>query len=179
MSLGFNKYKDRGAYHWNDRDKGYDWYRELAEETVKHFPNEGTVLDVGCGDGYMSAKLKNKGLEVTGFDAEEEAIRWARKKVEGCNFRHAEIETFGDDPYDYILCQDVIEHVVDPKQVVALFENHCKNYMILSTDNPDIALRRYDYHRFSVQDLKKLFNKHKVELIKQFEHVYLVKITKG
>lgn len=188
MSIGFNKYFDRGAYHWeayfgDSKEVNDTWYREVVDKTLPLFPNKGTLLDIGCGDGLIAGLLSKKGLEVTGFDGEEVSIILAQEKCVGeyaCKrFFPEAIETVNiNEDFDYMLACDFIEHIQDPQPLVKLFTEHCKNYMILSTDLPHFGLRRHDYHRYSVDDLKKLFAPYKVEMMFETDFIYAVKITK-
>ena len=44
----------------------------------------GQILDVGCGEGYYSARLADAlGAELTGLDISKEAVRWAAAKYKG------------------------------------------------------------------------------------------------
>ena len=44
------------------------------------------VLDLGCGAGYESMRLKRLGANVTGVDYAEEAVKIAREKNPDCRF---------------------------------------------------------------------------------------------
>ena len=60
-----------------------------------------TILDYGCGGGYLLTELKRQGFnKAVGYDAYDQ------------QFNHPELL---DQSYDFIFCGDVIEHVHDPK----------------------------------------------------------------
>jgi 2-polyprenyl-3-methyl-5-hydroxy-6-metoxy-1,4-benzoquinol methylase len=81
----------------------------------------GDVLDYGGGIGDLSARLAEKGLNVTYADVEGktfEFAKWLFKK------RQLSIEVLDlkkhvlSKQYDTIICLDVIEHIPDPKTVL-------------------------------------------------------------
>lgn len=43
----------------------------------------GTVLDIGCGEGWLAKELSTRGMQVTGVDAISELIEKARQKCPG------------------------------------------------------------------------------------------------
>lgn len=77
----------------------------------------GDVLDVGCGNGVFTVRLKNyKGVKkVIGVDVSHEAIRQAKGKYPSVDFRVTAAETFpfGDGSFDLVTLVDVAEHVID------------------------------------------------------------------
>jgi 2-polyprenyl-3-methyl-5-hydroxy-6-metoxy-1,4-benzoquinol methylase len=176
MSIHYPKYDELGAYHWGD---DFDnWYQEMIGKIPNLFPSEGSVLDVGCGDGRMSYELKKLGLNVTGFDGISTAIRLAKERVEDVDFFVADIDTLTMyKKFDYFLAQDVIEHLKNPDSLVKLFYDNCKEYMILTTDYKHFSLRRYDVAHYDVKDLEKLFDR-KVELLFELSIKYGVKIKR-
>lgn len=50
----------------------------IIDAVSDHHPN--SVLDVGCGEGWLAKELNEKGMTVTGFDAIPELIANARQK---------------------------------------------------------------------------------------------------
>lgn len=52
---------------------------EKAFENLKI--NKGKVLDIGCGWGYLSLQITQKGNDVTGIDISEKAIQYAKKML--------------------------------------------------------------------------------------------------
>ena len=62
-------------------------YAPIADtliETARELGLSGPILDVGCGEGYYSAKLaKALGAELTGLDISKEAVRCAAAKYKG------------------------------------------------------------------------------------------------
>ena len=63
------------------------FYAPIAEtlvETAKKLGISGQILDVGCGEGYYSARLADAlGASLTGLDISKEAVRCAAAKYKG------------------------------------------------------------------------------------------------
>ena len=63
------------------------FYAPIADtlvETAKKLNISGQVLDVGCGEGYYSARLADAlGAPLTGLDISKEAVRCAAAKYKG------------------------------------------------------------------------------------------------
>ncbi|WP_026571404.1 class I SAM-dependent methyltransferase [Sediminibacillus terrae] len=78
----------------------------------RYLPAGASVLDVGCGDGYGSYKLKQAGYEVTGTDLSEEMIEKAKHMAgEGITFLREDIIhlSFGDESFDAVMGINVLE----------------------------------------------------------------------
>lgn len=45
--------------------------------------NPVSVLDIGCGEGWLSKELQNKGIEITGIDVIPQLIEKAKQKATG------------------------------------------------------------------------------------------------
>lgn len=86
-----------------------------------------SVLDVGCGGGILSESLARAGGLVTGIDLSSKALRVAKLHALESNLpdiRYLEIsaEAIAEthpSSYDVITCMEMLEHVPDPKSVVA------------------------------------------------------------
>ena len=64
------------------------------------------VLDAGCGTGYLSAKLRDRGARVTGVDLAGRMIEIARSDHPDIDFRGdscPEFATLGDGQFDLLI----------------------------------------------------------------------------
>ncbi len=83
-----------------------------------------TVLDAGCGEGFVTAALARRAahVELTGIDADAEAVAFARAHFgEQARFETGTVYAlpFEDDAFDTVLCSEVLEHVRDPDRAMA------------------------------------------------------------
>ena len=84
-----------------------------------------TVLDLACGTGVMSEKLKEKGFEVIGIDASEDMLSLAQNRLPENSFIKAKMQDFElEERLDAcICCLDSINHLKDEKEVFKTFQN--------------------------------------------------------
>ena len=116
---------DRYAKHWWDGSQR--WLRTLQNivpARMKYFDWEmqwqgKTVLDLGCGGGFMSEALAARGAIVTGIDPAAGAIAIAKQHAgaQGLPIRYVvgsgEALPLDDHCMDCVVCVDVLEHVAD------------------------------------------------------------------
>lgn len=97
------------------------------------------VLEVGCGLGYFSQKMSQKGAVVSGIDVGEQLVNITRKKVPNGKFivgSALEIP-FKNNEFDTTLCTEVIEHTEDPKKAISELLRVTKvgGFIVLTTPN--------------------------------------------
>jgi len=84
------------------------------------------VLDAGCGTGYLSRKLADRGAEVVGIDFAPRMVALARERYPGIDFRVdscGTLATVGDGEQDAVVA----------------------NYVLM--DTPDLAATMQAFHR--------------------------------
>ena len=85
------------------------------------FPREGhgrTVLDVGCGSGYLGASLAERGFAVTGIERPD---GYSKPFPASVRLVEADLEHGLPDlveGFDYVLCADILEHLRDPGRML-------------------------------------------------------------
>ena len=74
------------------------------------------VLDVGCGEGFLTAELAQAGMTVVGVDVAEEPLRRARARHPALDLRIIPVEgawPLQDASFDVVWAGETIEHVAD------------------------------------------------------------------
>jgi SAM-dependent methyltransferase len=72
------------------------------------------ALDLGCGDGRLTAELDAE--SITGADVSQVALERARERLSGARLVAIEPDSplpFPDNGFDLVLCAETIEHVRD------------------------------------------------------------------
>lgn len=94
----------------------------ILEQTAKMIPiprdAAPRVLDVGCGNGFLLRRLKEKGCQVEGIDLDDDLVAFSRD-VLGYQVSRQSIETFQSaSRFDAIAMTDVLEHLPTPGPVL-------------------------------------------------------------
>ncbi|MGE5604640.1 MAG: methyltransferase domain-containing protein [Bacteroidota bacterium] len=128
---------------------------EVVDTIDLSFFDQKDVLDVGCGWGgkmiYYAGHSKLK--SISGFDLPDVYIpavsyEYAdEKKITNCVFKtgYAEDIPFGDEAFDVIIMEDVMEHVRDPQKVLAECYRVLRNTGMIIVKFPSIKMM-YAHH---------------------------------
>jgi len=80
-----------------------------------------SALDIGCGGGLVCEPMARMGADVTGADADPQAIETAKEHAtsQGLSIRYLNkpAEEIGE-TFDIVLALEIIEHVADPAHFV-------------------------------------------------------------
>ncbi len=120
------------------------------------------VLDVGCGDGKVTALIE--AAAVTGCDRSPEMIALARREHPECTFVVADVRElpFEDGAFDAIVAQGVLEHVIDPQRGAEEIHRVLAPGGLVFSTTPfvlGVHLPVADYTRFSRLGLIRLFRR--------------------
>jgi SAM-dependent methyltransferase len=108
-------------------------------------PPAGRILDFGAGTGALAHSLREQGFAVTGVEASADAVAEARRRY-GIELHRdlAEIAPDARGAFDVVSCIEVIEHLDDPRPILASFKRLLKSggRLYLTTPNRDGLLAR-------------------------------------
>lgn len=97
---------------------------------------EGTVLDIGCGDGLFMNMLRTKGIKSVGVDISDEAVRACTAQGLSAEVvTSAHLLPFPDASFEYVVMLDVLEHVYDPALFLAEAKRVSKRYIVIGVPN--------------------------------------------
>ncbi len=123
----------------------YDTRRRMDILVDRFLPEDflrgRTALEVGCGLGFFSARLQERGAVVTATDVGENLVAKTRERV-GCECRCVDAlslrEYFGADRFDVVLSSECIEHTPDPMRAVQEMVGVLKPGGILALSTPNL-----------------------------------------
>jgi 2-polyprenyl-6-hydroxyphenyl methylase/3-demethylubiquinone-9 3-methyltransferase len=123
MANDLTIYRTYAANWWDGSQRFLRLLHNIVPARMKHFsPIVGdwsgkTVLDLGCGGGFMSEAMAREGANVIGVDPSAPAIEAARlhAQAEGLAIEYrvgsGERVPLEDESVDCVVCVDVLEHV--------------------------------------------------------------------
>ena len=123
----------------------YSHVRDALIAWVATNPNN-KILDVGCGNGETGRRLKEIGKagEVVGIELYEEAAKQAVKKLDKVLVGDVEKMqlSFPAGYFDYLLLDDLIEHLVDPWNTMKKLVRFLKKGGIVIASIPNVRYWR-------------------------------------
>jgi SAM-dependent methyltransferase len=87
---------------------------EHLREFVRSLGSVGHALDLGCGDGRLTAELD--AAELVAADVSPAALERAGRRLANARLRELEPDAplpFGDGEFELVLCAETLEHVRD------------------------------------------------------------------
>ncbi|HEY2258597.1 MAG TPA: class I SAM-dependent methyltransferase [Solirubrobacteraceae bacterium] len=112
---------------------------ERSLDELFRLADPDSVLDVGCGEGVLTAQWARRlgSGPVVGIDLEDPKLEaeWsARRGPANLEFRAmaAERLQYGDDQFDLVAATEVLEHVAQPRAVLAEMARVAGRWLIVS-----------------------------------------------
>jgi 2-polyprenyl-6-hydroxyphenyl methylase/3-demethylubiquinone-9 3-methyltransferase len=95
----------------------------IISEIEKRFATPAKVLDVGCGGGFLTNALAERGHITTGIDLSETSLEVAKKHDSTGKVRYLYANgynlPFENESFDAVCAMDILEHVEAPEKIIA------------------------------------------------------------
>lgn len=109
---------------WNAEDytQNFSFVHEYGSQLLSLIDGRGlSVLDLGCGNGALTAKLAQAGFQVQGLDASPELLEAARRSHPKLTFRQGDAVNFQVPvPFDVVFSNAVLHWIDREKQDATL-----------------------------------------------------------
>ncbi|MEN6374681.1 MAG: class I SAM-dependent methyltransferase [Smithella sp.] len=123
-------------------------YREI--EKLIHAAKGKKLLDVGCGEGWIMDKFFQSGVSVTGLDFSRFALEKMHPHLlpffeQGNIYDVLQEKLKQQITFDFIVCANVLEHVVDPAGLLSIIRSlmHPNSLLVLIVPNDFSALHQH------------------------------------
>ena len=129
-----------------DRDRIFRTFRLRSKVIDRYKPSSGRVLDIGCAAGFFLMVMEEKGWETTGVEISTPMADYARTELKLNNVFPGTLEEqrFEAESFDVITLWDVIEHLEDPRSVLAISRRLLKHdgILVIETQNVESVFAR-------------------------------------
>lgn len=145
MEINNQIYNDLGCGWWDENGDGnlvslryltnpakFNYINNVIKSYGK-YPQKISVLDVGCGGGYLAEELAKTGIEVTGLDPSSTSIKAAKAHAKQENIAIKYVKGFGEklpfesNSFQFVCCCDVLEHVEESTLIIKEISRVLKN----------------------------------------------------
>lgn len=140
-SYSINYSEEELIYIENKSKKIYDIVKSI---------NSKSLLDVGCGEGYVSRFFLDVNYKIKSLDYSEYAVKTHNPSVEpyfikGDVFKNLDCIIENKEKYGIIILNNVIEHVLDPKNVIEKIHNILEKdgILVITAPNDFSKLQKY------------------------------------
>ncbi|EKE07232.1 MAG: methyltransferase type 11 [uncultured bacterium] len=122
------------------KDDGY--YTQTRPEMLKYIPDSAKkILDVGCGEGTFSKQLKEKNTrEIWGIELDEKSAEIAKQKLDKVFVGDVNslMDKLPDNYFDVIIFNDILEHLIDPYQILNKIKTKLTPEAIIVSSLPNV-----------------------------------------
>jgi SAM-dependent methyltransferase len=107
---------------------------------MKKYKKNGKILDIGCSSGYLLKLAKDSQFETFGVELNPNAVKYGNENY-GLNILNKDLESanFDSSSFDIIVCSQLMEHIVNPENLLNEINRVLKKDGILIIDSPNYA----------------------------------------
>lgn len=110
-----------GADQLSENERRRNYY------ILKYFPaHQGDkILEIGSGRGWFSLKMAKKGFDITAVDLSQKNLDLIQEKSSRIKTKYGSAEKlpFIEERFDWIVMNEVLEHLENPKEVLSHISN--------------------------------------------------------
>jgi 2-polyprenyl-3-methyl-5-hydroxy-6-metoxy-1,4-benzoquinol methylase len=134
-------------------------FLETVEDLARR-ASPGSILDVGCGEGFVTERLAAAmAVPTVGVDLGDERLRahWHTREREGLTFRPASAYSlpFDDGAFDCVCALEVLEHLERPHDALAELARVSRQTLLVSVPREPVWRMS---HLFAGRDIRRLGN---------------------
>ena len=131
-----------GQMQLNLQTKPQEYFHQKRPEMLEFIPiTAEKILDIGCGAGIFGQDLKNKQqAEVWGIEFDTQAGQEARGNLDKVLIGDVNelINQLPDQYFDCIICNDILEHLVDPYGLLRKLKNKLAGTGVIACSLPNV-----------------------------------------
>jgi 2-polyprenyl-3-methyl-5-hydroxy-6-metoxy-1,4-benzoquinol methylase len=109
---------------------------------AKYVGTNQVILSVGCGGARLEEYAKRRNNTVYGIDISKEDVEHAKKILDGaylCDLSKAKKLPFKKETFDVILMGDILEHFLEPQDILNLIKPYLKKDGYIVASIPNVA----------------------------------------
>lgn len=144
------------AQHFKTYNAILAYYQALT--CIEHVQGS-SILDLPCGDGYVTEIFSNHYTHVVGVDASSKHLEMAKQRLPHIEFHESLIEEFHtEDRFDGVFMLNILEHVINPVQVIQKAASFLKEQgkLIIQVPNSEAINRHIAVKMGSLMSLDEL-----------------------
>ncbi len=120
IRLHYDTVADTYDHHY-DHHRGRNYHTHISNYLIRALPEQGELLDIGCGTGLFVEKYIRHGGKAAGLDISRKMVERARHRCPGCEFTvgNGESLPFCDNSFDSVSSLLVFSYVKKPETMLS------------------------------------------------------------